>query len=89
MTMDHHDIRLFDKHDPKTPPDIVKAMSKEVADASDKYETFTITHDPIKLKEKLAVKKRIPAPKAYVHVEEEEEIIDEDYTDDDDDGLEL
>jgi hypothetical protein len=87
--MDHHDIRLFDTFDPNTPADIIKAMHKEVSDASDRYETFTVTHDPINLKEKLAVKKRMPAPKSYVHVEEDEEIIDEDYTDDDDDGLEL
>jgi hypothetical protein len=87
--MDQHDLRLFDKHDPNTPSDIIKAINREVSDATDKFETFVVTHEAIKLKEKLAVKKRMPAPKSYVHVEEDEEIIDEDYTDDDDDGLEL
>jgi len=60
-----------------------------MSDASDKFETLIVTHDAINLKEKLAIKKRMPAPKSFVHVEEDEEIIDEDYTDDDDDGLEL
>lgn len=87
--MDQFDIRLFDKHNPNTPASIITALNKTISDATDKFETFVVTHDAINLKEKLAVKKRTPAPKSYVHVEEDEEIIDDDYTDDDDDGLEL
>ena len=88
-TMNQHDIRLFDKDDPQTAPGIIKEIKKATTDAGDKYETFVVTHEPINLKAKLAVKKRAPAPKPYLHVDEDEEIIDEDYTDDDDNGIDL
>jgi len=87
--MNQYDLRLYDKNDPSTSPEILKEIKKATSDAGDKYDTFVVTHEPINLKTKLAVKKRTPALKPYVHVDEEEEIIDEDYTDEDDDGLDL
>jgi hypothetical protein len=87
--MNQHDIRLFDKDDPQTAPGIIKEIKKATTDAGDKYETFVVTHEPINLKAKLAVKKRLPTPKPYLHVDDDEEIIDEDYTDDDDNGIDL
>lgn len=87
--MNQHDLRLYDIDDPKTTSDILKEIKKATTDASDKFETFIITHDPINLKAKLTIKKRVPAPKPYVHVNEDEEIIEEDYTDEADDGLDL
>jgi hypothetical protein len=84
------DIRLFDRDNPNTAPEILKEIKKSITDASDKFETFLVTHEPIKLKSKLAVRKKTTPSKAYTpQVEAEEEIIDEDYTDDDDDGLDL
>jgi hypothetical protein len=87
--MNQYDMRLYDKENPNTPPDIVKQITKETTDASDKFETFTVTHEPINLKAKLIIKKRTPVAKPNKHIEEEEEIIDEQYMDDDEDGLDL
>jgi len=81
--MKEHDIRLVDMNDPNTPSQVLKEITKTASDATDKFETFVVTHEPINLKAKLAGKKRVSAPQPYVHVEEDEEIIDEDYTDDD------
>ncbi len=87
--MSQYDMRLHDKDNPNTPPDIVKQITRETIDASEKFETFTVTHEPINLKAKLIIKKRTPVSKLHAHVEDEEEIIDEQYMDDDEDGLGL
>lgn len=87
--MNQHDIRIVDINDPNTASSVLKEITKSTSDSADKFETFTVTHEPINLKAKLAGKKKAAVPKAYVHVDEDEEIIDEDYTDEDDDGIDL
>jgi hypothetical protein len=68
--MNQYDVRTFDRDDPNTPPAEIKAMGKTIADADDKYETFVITHEPINLKAKLALKKRSVNATAYTSAED-------------------
>jgi len=70
--MTQYDIRFFDIEDPTTPPKMIKEMKKTVEDAADKAETFQVTHEPINLKAKLALKQRALAAKAQALAGSEE-----------------
>ena len=87
--MTQHDIRLIDTDDPKTPAAIIKELRKLTTDASDKYETFVVTHEPIELKEKLNQKKRAAIQQSNTQTNDDEELSSEEYTDKDDDELGL
>jgi len=87
--MDQYDIRLIDKDDPRTAAGILKEIKKATTDATDMYETFIVTHEPINLKAKLALRKRMVVSQHQPLTNEDEEIIDDDYTDQDDDGIDL
>lgn len=87
--MNQYDVRLIDKDDPLTSTAIIKEIKQTTTDAVDKHETFIVTHEPINLKAKLALKKRLLVQKPCAQKDEDDEIIDEDYTDEDSDGLDL
>jgi hypothetical protein len=87
--MKQHDIRFIDLDNPNTPSNLVAEIKKSMYDAGDKYESYTVNHEPINLKAKLALKIRVPASAASETNEDDTEIIDEDYTDEDDDSLDL
>jgi hypothetical protein len=70
--MAHYDIRVYDIEDPKTTPEIIKEMQKNVSDAAEKAESFQVAHDPIGLKEKLAIKQRALAAKAQAQAADSE-----------------
>jgi len=88
-TMNKHDTRLVDKDDPKTSATVIREIKKTTSDATDKHETFVVTHEPINLKEKLALKKKAAAPQPQDLTDESSEVIDAEYTDKDADGLGL
>ena len=77
--MNQYDIRTTDSEDPNTPQDIIKAVKKGISDASEKYETFEVTHEPINLKTKLALKKQAAAAKANA-LAEQAQIATEEHT---------
>ncbi len=74
--MNQYDIRTVDRDDPNTSPADIKAMGKTISDADDKFETFVITHEPINLKAKLAIKQRSVNATPYTSVEGDEVIND-------------
>jgi hypothetical protein len=74
--MNQYDIRTVDRDDPNTSPADIKAMGKTISDADDKFETFVITHEPINLKAKLAIKQRSANATPYTSVEGAEVIND-------------
>ncbi len=83
--MTQHDIRLIDTDAPNTSTAIIKEIKKATTDAADKFETFVVTHEPIDLKAKLTLKKRLSEPQDM----SDGETTGEDYTDQDADGLGL
>ena len=87
--MTQHDIRLIDTDDPKTSSAIIKEIKKTTTDASEKYETFVVTHEPIDLKEKLNQKKQAVSQQLNAQSNDEEALNAEEYTDKDDDELGL
>jgi len=83
--MNQYDIRTVDSEDPNTPANVIKAMKSSITDADDKFETFDVTHEPINLKAKLAVKKKAVEAKANAQAEldrkaEEERMADKEGT---------
>ena len=82
--MNQYDIRTVDRDDPNTSPADIKAMRKTISDADDKFETFVITHEPINLKAKLAIKQRSVNAAPYTSAEDGEVINDAG-----DDGIDL
>ena len=82
--MNQYDIRTVDQDDPNTSKATIKAMKKTISDAEDTFETFVITHEPINLKAKLAIKQRSLNATPYTSVEGGEVI-----NDSGDDGIDL
>ena len=78
--MTQYDIRVYDIEDPTTTPETIKEIQKSVEDAAEKAESFQVTHDPIDLKEKLAIKQRALAAKAQDqagNIEQPDAVVDD------------
>ena len=71
--MEMKDKRLVEKLDDVNLDNYLKDISKTIPDASDKYDTIEIEHEPIQLLDKIRTKKIEPAAPEDIPEQPEED----------------